>query len=125
MWNSQKPLELLLSMPSTLNKENIINLQAVIDVDKIINSQIHNRDLCGEYAPFCDFCDKNLSYPCAHAYVKMKQSEGLDVEVAQEVFEEEAAPASVDEPAEVVVEEPIQKKEINKGIRICQLRRTR
>lgn len=125
MWNSQKPLELLLSMPSTLNKENIINLQAVIDVDKIINSQIHNRDLCGEYAPFCDFCDKNLSYPCAHAYVKMKQSEGLDVEVAQEVFEEEAAPASVDEPAEVVVEEPIQKKEINKGIRICQLRRKR
>ncbi len=125
MWNSQKPLELLLSMPSTLNKENIINLQAVIDVDKIINSQIHNRDLCGEYAPFCDFCDKNLSYPCAHAYVKMKQSEGLDVEVAQEVFEEEAAPASVDEPAEVVVEEPIQKKEINKGIRICELRRKR
>ncbi len=125
MWNSQKPLELLLSMPSTLNKENIINLQAVIDVDKIINSQIHNRDLCGEYAPFCDFCDKNLSYPCAHAYVKMKQSEGLDVEVAQEVFEEDAAPAPVDEPAEVVIEEPIQEKEVNKGIRICQLRRKR
>ena len=115
MWNSQKPLELLLSMPSTLNKENIINLQAVIDVDKIINSQIHNRDLC----------DKNLSYPCAHAYVKMKQSEGLDVEVAQEVFEEDAAPAPVDEPAEVVIEEPIQEKEVNKGIRICQLRRKR
>ena len=125
MWNSQKPLELLLSMPSTLNKENIINLQAVIDVDKIINSQIHNRDLCGEYAPFCDFCDKNLSYPCAHAYVKMKQSEGLDVEVAQEVFEEDAAPAPVDEPAEVVIEEPIQEQEVNKGIRICQLRRKR
>ena len=55
MWNSQAPLQLLLSMPNTLNKENLINLQKVIDVDKIINSQRLKRDLCGEYAPFCDF----------------------------------------------------------------------
>ncbi len=50
MWNSQAPLQLLLSMPNTLNKENLINLQKVIDVDKIINSQRLKRDLCGEYA---------------------------------------------------------------------------
>ena len=118
MWNSQKPLELLLSMPSTLNKENIINLQAVIDVDKIINSQIHNRDLCGEYAPFCDFCDKNLSYPCAHAYVKMKQSEGLDVEVEEQLSVEE-------EPAKEVAAETtpeVEPKE-KKTVRIAYLKR--
>ena len=85
MWNSQAPLQLLLSMPRTLNKENLINLQQVIDVDKIINSQRLKRDLCGEYAPFCDFCNKKLQYPCAQAYVKMKQSEGLDVEVEEQL----------------------------------------
>lgn len=129
MWNSQRPLELLLSMPSTLNKENLENLQAVIDVDKIINSQLHNRDLCGEYAPFCDFCDKSLQYPCARAYVKMKQSEGLDVEVSEEVIETaQAEPAAEEVPAEEVVEAAEateEEKEPSKNIRICQLKRKR
>ncbi len=113
MWNSQAPLQLLLSMPNTLSKENLINLQAVIDVDKIINSQRLKRDLCGEYAPFCDFCDKSLQYPCAHAYVKMKQSEGLDVEIDKAVFEEVAA-----------AEQPKQQNS-RKVIRIAQLKRIR
>ena len=43
MWNSQEPLKLLLSMPAQLTRENIENLQAVIDVDKIINSQKFKR----------------------------------------------------------------------------------
>ncbi len=121
MWNSQEPLKLLLSMPAQLTRENIENLQAVIDVDKIINSQKFKRDLCGEYAPFCDYCDKSVRFPCAHAYVKMKQSEGLDVEVPEEVYNslkieqeavEEVAPAEETETEEVNEEEEAPKKRI-------------
>lgn len=118
MWNSQAPLQLLLSMPNTLNKENLINLQKVIDVDKIINSQRLKRDLCGEYAPFCDFCNKKLPYPCAQAYVKMKQSEGLDVEVEEQLSVEE-------EPAKEVTAETtpeVEPKE-KKTVRIAYLKR--
>lgn len=119
MWNSQEPLKLLLSMPTQLTRENVENLQAVIDVDKIINSQKYGRDLCGEYAPFCDYCDKSVRFPCAHAYVKMKQAEGLDVEVPEEVYNslkieqeavEEAAPA--EEVEETVEEDEKPKKRI-------------
>lgn len=132
MWNSQEPLKLLLSMPTQLTKENVENLQAVIDVDKIINSQKYHRDLCGEYAPFCDYCDKSVRYPCAHAYVKMKKAEGLDVEVPEEVYNslkietevvEEAAPAeeeTVEETVEEVVEEAPKKR-----IRIAIAKKTR
>ena len=121
MWNSQEPLKLLLSMPAQLTRENIENLQAVIDVDKIINSQKFKRDLCGEYAPFCDYCDKSVRFPFAHAYVKMKQSEGLDVEVPEEVYNslkieqeavEEVAPAEETETEEVNEEEEAPKKRI-------------
>ncbi len=121
MWNSQEPLKLLLSMPAQLTRENIENLQAVIDVDKIINSQKFKRDLCGEYAPFCDYCDKSVRFPCAHAYVKMKQSEGLDVEVPEEVYNslkieqeavEEVAPAEETETEEINEEEEAPKKRI-------------
>lgn len=117
MWNSQEPLKLLLSMPNTLNKENLEKLQGIIDVDKIINSQLLNRDLCGEYAPFCGLCDKSLQYPCAHAYVKMKQSEGLDVEVSEEVFAEQAQPEEAVENEET--------KQPSNYVRICQLKRRR
>lgn len=121
MWNSQEPLKLLLSMPTQLTRENVENLQAVIDVDKILNSQKYGRDLCGEYAPFCDYCDKSVRFPCAHAYVKMKQAEGLDVEVPEEVYNslkieqevvEEAAPAEEAEVEETVDEEEKPKKRI-------------
>lgn len=86
MWDSQKPLDLLMTLPVKLNKEHLENLQAVIDVDKIVNSHKDGSDLCGIYAPFCDFCDKNVQYPCANAYVKMMQNEGLEVEVPEYVY---------------------------------------
>ena len=135
MWNSQEPLKLLLSMPTQLTRENVENLQAVIDVDKIINSQKYRRDLCGEYAPFCDYCDKSVRYPCAHAYVKMKQAEGLDVEVPDEVYNslkieaevvEEAAPVE-DEVIEEEVEEVVEVTEEapKKRIRIAVAKKTR
>ncbi len=132
MWNSQEPLKLLLSMPAQLTRENIENLQAVIDVDKIINSQKFKRDLCGEYAPFCDYCDKSVRFPCAHAYVKMKQSEGLDVEVPEEVYNslkieqeavEEVAPAEETETEEVNEEE--EEEAPKKRIRIAVAKKIR
>ena len=135
MWNSQEPLKLLLSMPTQLTRENVENLQAVIDVDKIINSQKYKRDLCGEYAPFCDYCDKSVRFPCAHAYVKMKKAEGLDVEVPEEVYNslkietevvEEAAPAEeevVEEEVEEVVE--VTEEAPKKRIRIAVAKKTR
>ena len=135
MWNSQEPLKLLLSMPTQLTRENVENLQAVIDVDKIINSQKYRRDLCGEYAPFCDYCDKSVRFPCAHAYVKMKQAEGLDVEVPEEVYNslkiesevvEEAAPVE-DEVVEEKVEEVVEvaEEKSKKRIRIAVAKKTR
>lgn len=108
MWNSQEPLKILLSMPTQLTRENVENLQAVIDVDKMVNSQKLHRDLCGEYAPFCDYCDKSVHFPCAHAYVKMKRAEGLDVEVPEEVYNSlKISPETVEEaaPAEASPEE--------------------
>lgn len=126
MWNSQEPLKLLLTMPTHLTGENVQNLQAVIDVDKMLNSQRLKRDLCGEYAPFCDFCDKSVRYPCAHAYVKMKHAEGLNVEVPEEVYnsfkleeaEKEIAVAE-ETVSEAVVEAP------KKRIRIAVAKKAR
>ncbi|MDE6586306.1 MAG: hypothetical protein K2K80_06485 [Clostridia bacterium] len=98
MWNSQKPLNLLMSMPETLDKDNLIRLQKVIDIDKMTNSRTYGRDLCGEYAPFCEYCNKKVQYPCAQAYVKMKQAEGFNVQVDETLKGEEPV-----KPVEVVV----------------------
>ncbi len=82
MWDSEAPLKLLKTMPAQLNKENLRVIQEIIDVDKYKNSMRLKRDLCGEYAPFCENCNKNAIYPCAVAYVKMKQAEGMEIEIA-------------------------------------------
>ncbi len=81
-WDSNAPLELLSSMPAQLNKKNLKDIQAIIDKDKFACSRELTRDLCGEYAPFCALCDKSLKYPCAVSYVKMKQADGMQVEIA-------------------------------------------
>ncbi|MDE6356029.1 MAG: hypothetical protein K2N68_00695 [Clostridia bacterium] len=82
MWNSEAPLKLLSEMPAQLNIENLKEIQQIIDVDKYENSHRLGRDLCGEYAPFCALCEKHVKYPCAVAYVKMKQAEGMELEIA-------------------------------------------
>lgn len=95
MWNENAPLELLKELPAKLSEENLSEIQKVIDADKYENSKIYGRDLCGEYAPFCETCVKSAGYPCATAYVRMKQAEGLEVSLArdeeqpEEVLEEE------------------------------------
>lgn len=83
MWNENAPLELLKTMPNILTEENLANIQSVIDVDKYENSYKLGKDLCGTYAPFCNNCDKVGNYPCAVAYVKMKQAEGMEIAIAE------------------------------------------
>lgn len=110
MWNSKKPLDLLMSMPETLDKDNLIKLQRVIDVDKLKNSRELGHDLCGSYAPFCENCNKHVPYPCAQAYVNMKKTEGFNVKVEQSLTAE-AEPVIVqdehiDEPMPEINGEP-------------------
>lgn len=108
MWDMTAPLKLLESMPAKLTAENLKTVQAVIDVDKYKNSAERNADLCGEYAPFCALCDKQGSYPCAVAFVKMKQSEGMEIEIADQSPEPEVAEEAAEE---AVYEEPIAEEE--------------
>ena len=81
MWDSNAPLQLLKSMPKKLSKENLEKIQLVIDADKYKNSLVSGFDLCGMYAPFCRDCKKASIFPCALAYVKMMQADGMEVEI--------------------------------------------
>lgn len=86
MWNENapnSPLSILKELPSELNEANLARIQSVIDYDKFINSAEAGYDLCGAYAPFCANCDKSLTNPCAIAYVKMKQAEGMNVSIEE------------------------------------------
>lgn len=101
IWNDSAPMELLSRMPSKLTKESLGAIQNVIDRDKYICSMAYNRDLCGSYAPFCALCDKSGKFPCAIAYLKMKNKEGLVYEIA--LSEDE--PAAVESKGESDVSE--------------------
>ena len=106
MWNENAPLELLKDLPTVLNEANLARLQQVIDYDKFINSSECGYDLCGQYAPFCEGCDKTVQYPCAVSYVKMKQAEGMDIKIQSEVEEVlSEAPVETCECAEQPAEE--------------------
>lgn len=107
-WNSNAPMELLSHMPPKLSKANLETIQAVIDNDKYICSTMLKRDLCGEYAPFCALCDKSMDTPCAVAYIRMKQAEGIKLEIA--ITDNESAPEAVDNSVESVPFENIDDK---------------
>lgn len=98
-WDSNIPLKLLSRMPARLTKANLEAIQKVIDNDKYICSTLLNRDLCREYAPFCALCDKSMRNPCAVAYIRMRQAEDIQYEIA-------IAEGAEDETTEVVAEEP-------------------
>ncbi len=138
MWNENTPLELLKELPAVVNEANLARLQEVIDYDKFINSTELGYDLCGQYAPFCEGCDKSLPYPCAVSYIKMKQAEGMDVKIQSEVEEalsencEEEAPAeeqpceecAEQQAEEQAAEEPVcEEQPAKKYIRIAIARR--
>lgn len=121
MWDENAPLELLKEMPHLLTIDNLSAIQEVIDKDKFINSQLQGGDLCGSYAPFCNGCDKSVRYPCAVSYVKMKQSEGMDVEIEQELAEEPVPvePVIQEDPASVRLETVAAPKSSGTKIRIA------
>ncbi len=81
MWDNNTPLQLIKTMPKKLNQDNLAKIQLVIDVDKYKNSLVSGFDLCGIYAPFCRGCDKTSIYPCAIAYIRMLQSEGMKIQI--------------------------------------------
>lgn len=81
MWDSNTPLQLLKTMPKKLNQDNLAKIQMVIDADKYKNSLVSGFDLCGIYAPFCRGCDKTSIYPCAIAYIRMLQAEGMKIQI--------------------------------------------
>lgn len=81
MWDEYTPLQLLKTMPKKLNQENLSKIQMVIDADKYKNSLVSGFDLCGIYAPFCRGCDKTSIYPCAIAYIRMMQADGMNIEI--------------------------------------------
>lgn len=100
IWDSNAPLELLAHMPVRLTGDNLELIQATIDRDKYICSCAMHRDLCGEYAPFCSMCDKSVIYPCAVAYIKMKNAEDLSLEVAVADSTPDTESKDVDRPEE-------------------------
>ncbi len=81
MWDNNAPLQLLKTMPSRLNQEHLEKIQMLIDADKYKNSIISGFDLCGIFAPFCRGCDRTSIYPCAVSYIRMLQSEGMNIEI--------------------------------------------
>lgn len=76
-WNGNTPMELLSNFSPDFLKENLETIQKVIDSDKYLCSTMLNKDLCGSYAPFCALCDKSMSFPCAVAYIRMKQADAM------------------------------------------------
>lgn len=81
-WNSNATMELLAQMPDSFTESNLEAIQAVIDKEKLLNSIAMGHDLCDQYAPFCAVCDKSLRFPCAVAYLSLKQAERILLEVA-------------------------------------------
>ena len=96
-WNSYVILKSLADMPTMLDDKYLEAIQSEIDKDKYVCSMEVHMDLCGEYAPFCVFCDKNVNTPCAVAFIKMKQMEGLPLEIAMTEDENEPAVESINQ----------------------------
>ncbi len=108
MWNENAPLELLKELPAVLNEANLARIQSVIDIDKFVNSSECGYDLCGTYAPFCEGCDKSLQHPCAVAYVKMKQAQGMQVTIAGD-----PAPAEEEQKSKKVIRIAVARRKVN------------
>ena len=87
MWNNEKPLKFLMSLPDKIGRESLKRLQSIIDEDRSLNREESDIEICGRYAPFCKFCDKTMLYPCAMSYVKLQQNDGLCIEVSESVYD--------------------------------------
>ena len=54
-------------------------LQLELDIKKWIESEKIGHDLCGTYA-FCEYCEKEIKYPCAEAYSLALEDEEIEEE---------------------------------------------
>ena len=80
MWNKEAPLKLLKYMPDRLSRVHLKDLQAVIEEDRQLQNK-GDSEYCDDYSPICKYCDKESQYPCAFAYIKMKQAEGMPIDI--------------------------------------------
>ena len=103
MWDNNTPLQLLKSMPKVLEDEHLEKLQKLLEADKYKLQLLSDSDLCGNYAPFCDDCNKDIKYPCAVAYVHYLKTQGTDIEIAADL----PAETSENSPEEVFEEAPV------------------
>ncbi len=125
MWDNVTPLQLLKSMPKVLEKEHLAILQNLFGADKYKNQIVSGEgDLCGQYAPFCNECDKSNEFPCAIAYVNFMKAQGMDIEIASdgepfentiedntENFDDDVASAADNETVGDVIEDSEEKTE--------------
>jgi hypothetical protein len=81
-------------------------LQNKLDIQKWIDSQRENRDLCGSY-DFCSKCNKSLENPCAIAYTLFNTIEE-EIEEIDEELEIEDDEEDDEEFAEISKEKYIQ-----------------
>ncbi len=75
MWDKNRPIQLLYEFRNLSGERYLMQVQKIIDADKYNGSCEEGSDLCGEYAQFCNYCDKSLGMPCASAYYNMLNSE--------------------------------------------------
>lgn len=121
MWNKEQPINMLNSVNQDYEIDSIKAIQKHIDIDKLVSSRNLDFDLCGFYAPFCDYCSRVGSYPCAYAFFKYKECT-QSVETVSEVLEQAHAclnniqQTTMDEitAEEPVIEEPVIEEEPEK-----------
>lgn len=113
-WNNNIPIELLSQIRTHISKANLEVIQSVIDKDREICRTMLGHDVCGQYAPFCALCDKSMATPCAVAYIRMKQTEGVHIEIvitddqAERIAPSEAKLAEETLVAESIAEEHLE-----------------
>lgn len=72
---------------SSIPQEEFERQQNVLDVEKWLASERAGRDLCGTF-PWCDYCVKAESYPCAKAKFRSQMDRAMD-ELVDEILEKE------------------------------------
>ena len=85
MWDNNTPLQLIKSMPKVLENEHLEKLQKLLEADKLKLQLLGDCELCGNYAPFCDGCNKETKYPCAVSYVNYLKAQGVDISLASDL----------------------------------------
>ncbi len=68
MWDKSRPDRIM----SALHYD-AFSMQQIIDADRYLAYEDAGRNICGEYADFCEFCSKWADNPCVTAYCISKR----------------------------------------------------